>query len=181
MSDFGLGPFNKTGGLGTHGKTLYYKTDGTGRDTYIKSDNGGMTSVISPVKWPEVGTFTTKNQYASPSPTKPIPIVYYRSDGSGRDNYITSSSGGFHPEAMGKRVDHHFLGTLRASRPSNKEYYRNDRNAKMVRKMSFSPTKTFYDRKMYQYQKQSTTRLSKPKHQREKIVKTDVLITKKSS
>ncbi len=55
MSDFGLGPFNKTGGLGTQGKTLYYKTDGTGRDSYIKSNNGGMTSAFHPVKGPEVG------------------------------------------------------------------------------------------------------------------------------
>jgi hypothetical protein len=43
MTDFGMGSYSKTGGLGVHAKTLYYKTDGTGRDTYIKSNNGGMT------------------------------------------------------------------------------------------------------------------------------------------
>ena len=56
MSDYGLGPFGKTGGLGTHGKTLYYKTNGTGRDTYIKANNGGLTSLFGPNKGPEIGT-----------------------------------------------------------------------------------------------------------------------------
>lgn len=55
MSDYGLGPFNKTGGLGVHGKTLYYSTNGSGRDTYIKANNGGMTSFFAPTKGPEVG------------------------------------------------------------------------------------------------------------------------------
>jgi hypothetical protein len=27
-----------------NGKTVYYKTDGTGRDTYIKNYNGGLLS-----------------------------------------------------------------------------------------------------------------------------------------
>ena len=61
-----------------------------------------------------IGTFASKQTYFPPSPTKPIPIVYYRSDGSGRDNYICSTSGGFHPEGMGKKVDVHFLSTLRS-------------------------------------------------------------------
>ena len=55
MSDFGLGSFNKTGGLGVHGKTLYYKNDGTGRDSYIQSNNGGMTAASFPTKGPPVG------------------------------------------------------------------------------------------------------------------------------
>ena len=55
MSDIGMGPFNKTGGLGVHGKTLNYKTDGSGRDSYIKANNGGLTSFQHPAKGPEVG------------------------------------------------------------------------------------------------------------------------------
>jgi len=55
MSDFGSASFKKTGGLGVHGKTLYYKTDGTGRDSYIKVNNGGMTTYHQNCKGPEVG------------------------------------------------------------------------------------------------------------------------------
>lgn len=33
----------------------YYNTDGSGRDTYIKVNNGGLTSQYSPVKGPPVG------------------------------------------------------------------------------------------------------------------------------
>ena len=57
MSDFGLGSFNHSKGLGAAGKTLYYKTDGTGRDTYIKANNGGLSSYFGPKKWPEIGKF----------------------------------------------------------------------------------------------------------------------------
>ncbi|CAI2380772.1 unnamed protein product [Moneuplotes crassus] len=177
MTDTGLGPFRKTGGLGTAGKTLFYKTDGTGRDSYIKSNNGGMTTVFSPVKWPEVGSFSTKKQYSSPSPAKPVPIVYYKSDGSGRDSYITASSGGFHPEAMGKRVDHLFLSTLRSSSPTNQEFFRRARDSRKDRSGSFSPSKTSSDSKMYKHQKMNTMRLSKPKHVREKVIKTDAGLT----
>ena len=57
MSDLGLGPFGKTGGIGAAGKSLYYKTNGTGRDTYINSNNGGFTNHFGPIKGPDVGKF----------------------------------------------------------------------------------------------------------------------------
>ena len=47
--------------------------------------------------------------YAPPSPVKPVPTVYYKSDGTGRDKYITSNSGGAHGEYIGKRVQGHYL------------------------------------------------------------------------
>ena len=56
MSDFNAGLSSKSKGLGVHGKTLYYKTNGTGRDSYIASNNGGMTITSSPRKGPDVGT-----------------------------------------------------------------------------------------------------------------------------
>ena len=55
MSDYGLGAFSNSQGLGMAAKTLYYKTDGTGRDTYIKANNGGLSSHFGPKKWPEIG------------------------------------------------------------------------------------------------------------------------------
>ena len=61
----------------------------------------------------------TRKSYAAPSPAKPLPTVYYRPNGTGRDNYITANSGGFHCSSTGKRVDHYFLDTLRSSSNNN--------------------------------------------------------------
>jgi len=47
----------------------------------------------------------------------------------------------------------------------------------MIRKLSFSPQKTFYTKKLYSYQKQATARLSKPKFKTNKVTKCDIMLT----
>ena len=61
----------------------------------------------------------TSYHYTSPAPAKPMAMVYYRSDGSGRDKYIGATSGGFCVDGVGKRVDHYFMSTLRSSSPDH--------------------------------------------------------------
>ena len=71
-----------------------YFADGTGRDTFVKTDNGGFYKANTPVKAPAVTRLAPKNYYVPPSPIIKSRGVYYRSDGSGRDNYIEMNSGG---------------------------------------------------------------------------------------
>jgi hypothetical protein len=74
---------------------IRYRSNGSGRDGYIHFNNGGMTAQYQPSKGQEPsGRFLPK---ISPNRgmgdvAKP---VGYRSDGSGRDHYVTSSNGGF--------------------------------------------------------------------------------------
>ena len=68
--------------------------DGTARDTYVQSGNGGLLKPYSPVRYPEVSTFRIQNVYNPPSPILKPRGVYYHSDGKGRDSYIESNSGG---------------------------------------------------------------------------------------
>lgn len=61
-----------------------------------------------------IGSMMSKTLYAPPAPAKPLPTVYYKSDGTGRDSYIVATSGGFHPSTTGKRYDLQFKSSLRA-------------------------------------------------------------------
>ena len=71
-----------------------YISDGSGRDSYITLESGGFIKTV-----PKGEAFARK---ASSSPRKfspPFPriepsSVYYHSDGSGRDFYITHNNGG---------------------------------------------------------------------------------------
>ena len=69
-----------------------YKTNGTGRDTYISVDNGGFNAIYSASKPAELGTFgggLGSSKYFNKTSSKPTcKIVNYNQDGSGRDTYI---------------------------------------------------------------------------------------------
>ena len=71
-----------------------YHADGTARDTYVQSGNGGLVKPYSPVKAPPVTTFGLPKIYQAPSPVLRARGVYYHSDGKGRDHYIETNSGG---------------------------------------------------------------------------------------
>ena len=68
--------------------TVHYHTNGTGRDQYIVRDNGGFGHMYEPIKYPQVGTFTTKRHVSENAPMIHAKNCYYYSDGSGRDSYI---------------------------------------------------------------------------------------------
>ena len=70
-------------------RDLRYRSDGTGRDSYVHFNNGGITAQYSPANGQKAsGRFLPRI-----SPQKGLgdiakPVVY-RSDGSGRDYYVT--------------------------------------------------------------------------------------------
>ena len=54
-----------------------YPPDGTARDTYVQSGNGGLAQPYSPVKYPAVTTFATRQNFNPPSPLVKPRGVYY--------------------------------------------------------------------------------------------------------
>jgi hypothetical protein len=89
-------------------KVVLYHNDGSGRDTFIEKFNGGFQSpsllldnTPKPLDNPfnpewKVGHVSTK-----PSMGRPIHLVNYRTDGSGRDSYIQDDNGGLYPHSNG--------------------------------------------------------------------------------
>eukprot|EP00347_Sterkiella_histriomuscorum_P022841 403336949 len=77
-------------------QTVHYQVNGTGRDSYINRDNGGFCKMYDPYpyKYGQVGTFAQKRHYVAPAPTMAPMNVFYRSDGTGRDSYVTQTNGG---------------------------------------------------------------------------------------
>ena len=89
------GYLSKTGYRGTAAHTSNYRTNGTGRDTYINRDNGGFNKMFEPCKYAEGGTMGYKNKFVERAPIIHAKNLYYHSDGTGRDSYIVETSGGF--------------------------------------------------------------------------------------
>jgi len=79
------------------GKTLFYKPDGTGRDTYILRDSGGLIQATRTEAKHDPGSYNRRSFSAprSAAPRMDGKTVYYRTDGTGRDTYIASNVGGF--------------------------------------------------------------------------------------
>ena len=84
------------------GRVVYYRSDGTGRDTYISMDNGGFNTMYQPYKPAEIGTFgggKGSSKFFHRTSSKPTyKVVMYPQDGTGRDTYVAWSNGGFLPE-----------------------------------------------------------------------------------
>ena len=45
-----------------------YFADGTGRDTFVKTDNGGFFKAFTPAKAPPVTSFAQRRRYDPPAP-----------------------------------------------------------------------------------------------------------------
>lgn len=84
---FTNGTLNRGGSLSKE-PGVNYKSDGTGRDTYILNNNGGLfTSYTKPLLGGISSHNALPNLRKSPSPFQ-SKNVNYRVDGSGRDFYI---------------------------------------------------------------------------------------------
>ena len=88
-----------------------YSGDGSGRDSYIILNNGGLTHEpkdhmmwSSKIKTPRV---------MQKSPHKGAVGFQYRSDGSGRDSYVLKNSGGLKIDFRGGMAHSIFSSTLR--------------------------------------------------------------------
>ena len=72
-------------------KYASYMGDGSGRDSYVVVNNGGLANnekkymMWRPNKVPKP---------QDPKPYKMVAAVNYRSDGTGRDSYVVSNAGG---------------------------------------------------------------------------------------
>ena len=91
-------------------KYTSYMGDGSGRDSYVILDNGGLASgqkramMWRPNKCP---------QKIDPKPHKNPPAHKYQSDGSGRDSYVIRNSGGLVADFRCTKTDVNFISTLR--------------------------------------------------------------------
>ena len=73
----------------TKGKTIMYQVNGTGRDSYISFNNGGL---IEPRKENKYITSTFETSQPKRFTTFPALTgkkMVYKTDGSGRDTYIS--------------------------------------------------------------------------------------------
>jgi hypothetical protein len=80
-------------------QSIYYPPDGTGRDAYIRTDNGGTNIAYRIQGVPETGNFMKFGSVRKA--TKPGSYTRYQkylSDGSGRDKYVISRQGGQYNE-----------------------------------------------------------------------------------
>eukprot|EP00347_Sterkiella_histriomuscorum_P000025 403377469 len=100
-------------------KFPHFHSDGTGRDSYIVNNNGGLSI---PKMWNQrdshtmlFASTTRFHRRESPSPMKEAKPFEYRSDGSGRDSYILANSGGLKNKAFTLTGDKFFKATLRSS------------------------------------------------------------------
>ena len=72
-------------------KHANYFGDGSGRDSYVTMNNGGLANndkrgmMWRPTKMPQV---------MDPKPYKKVASISYKSDGTGRDSYVINNSGG---------------------------------------------------------------------------------------
>ena len=91
-------------------KYASYMGDGSGRDTYVILNNGGLAnSEKRAMMW-------RPNKVArpvDPKPYKQAPAKKYQSDGSGRDSYVISNSGGLVADFRCTKADMNFQGGLR--------------------------------------------------------------------
>ena len=72
------------------GRPAAYGINGTGRDSYIATDNGGFTVAFAPAYNPDTGVFGARmNRMRDPTmATIDAKHANYNSNGSGRDGYI---------------------------------------------------------------------------------------------
>ena len=94
-------------------KTSYYRTDGSGRDSYISYDNGGTFKPMS--NFPTNGRMMIRPVSAASKSS--VRSLHYISDGSGRDSYIRISDGGLHAASTPQYCLAGFKESLRTYQP----------------------------------------------------------------
>ena len=118
-----------------------YKTNGTGRDTYIAFDNGGFNTVCTVTKADEIGTFgggKGSSKFFDRTSSKPTyKVANYNLDGTGRDTYIKSNNGGFYPSGTANGgIRSSYFDNLRAYDRPETGLYLEKRKKKTVKMTS---------------------------------------------
>ncbi|EAR93500.2 hypothetical protein TTHERM_00424680 (macronuclear) [Tetrahymena thermophila SB210] len=91
-------------------KALNYVSNGSGRDSYIGFNCGGLLDAPSKPANYSIGSFRTKTESRSVNNFLPAKHVHYRSDGSGRDKYIIVNEGGL----IGEMKRYNYINDLRS-------------------------------------------------------------------
>mmetsp|Transcript_31889 Transcript_31889/g.54925 ORF Transcript_31889/g.54925 Transcript_31889/m.54925 type:complete len:153 (-) Transcript_31889:2405-2863(-) len=81
--------------IASQSKTLFYHSDGTGRDNYIGFNSGGFFAKTGVMPELPVSRLYAKRRPSSMPIQGSLKKVRYVTNGTGRDMYIASSSGGF--------------------------------------------------------------------------------------
>lgn len=91
-------------------KYASYMGDGSGRDTYVVLNNGGLAHADKRAMMWRPNKVPRK---VSPNPYKAASAINYRSDGTGRDSYVISNSGGLVADFRCTKSDFNFTVGLR--------------------------------------------------------------------
>ena len=117
-----------------------------------------------------IGAFPKPINYHEPSPIIHSKAIFYQSDGTGRDSYVTISSGGLHNATSYGKFKTTFYNGLR-NYGSLPHTFRKSAQSMSPKKDSFSATAFIYRNKypqllktMSAYQGKMSARLSKPKY-----------------
>ena len=137
-------------------KSIFYNPNGTGRDSYIHSNHGGLSVMKENNTQPDCGAMDSREYHLqASSPFIHSKPVHYSTNGTGRDTYISWSSGGLYSQDSPGSGKGTFYNTLRRYDRKGASFESPARsNSPIVR----SNLKIMRARQMYM-----VSRLSKPK------------------
>lgn len=168
-----------------HEKYTTYWGDGSGRDSYAIVGNAGLRKPEAYVNSaPRTGyqpkERTTSTMYAGPLKSfsgygKDATVLRYFGDGSGRDSYVINESGGAIPYYASSSPDKVFYSTLRTVNTEARKTIELDASGQKVRDCAqpwFRDTVQRMMKNQGQYQRKTSSRLSKPKSVRRRVTMT---------
>ena len=152
-------------------KYTHYNPDGFGRDNYIDYNNGGYLDKLNKVK--------NKSNYESNSITRyfntkrNVAPLKYRTDGSGRDNYVLHEHGGLERDHKALK-NYHLKDFLRNENGNSVNFYASAMREGVKPKTLYISKKEYSVAKSLKYlEKDLEDRLYHPKdvHSKEDIHK----------
>ncbi|CAI2373876.1 unnamed protein product [Moneuplotes crassus] len=158
-------------------KPVYYERDGFGRDSYISINNGGLNRPMENGIY-NFGSFSSKHTQSMYAPRIECKRVRYKSNGLGRDSYISVNNGGLASNGhMRDTYTNGFLGSLRQPSFPTTPKIRSKSKCKTIRErkdfyismQSFSNWKQKKASSLFRrYQQTRDETLSKPKRKAKK-------------
>ncbi|CAI2381880.1 unnamed protein product [Moneuplotes crassus] len=104
-------------------KSIFYNPNGTGRDTYIHSNHGGFAVTKERNAQPDCGAMNSKEVHlTTSSPYIHSKPVHYSTNGTGRDTYISCSSGGLYSSDKAGSGRDTFFNSLRKYEPRGSSF-----------------------------------------------------------
>lgn len=134
-----------------------YQNDGFGRDSYIKLDNGGFLNKLNKVKLIE--NFDKNSTIRYYNTKRNVAPFKYRSDGTGRDNYVLHEHGGLERDQMPLK-NFHLKEFLRKPNSTNFNFYNDPMKEGVQEKTLYETKKAFFNgNKNRELEKQLADRL----------------------